>query len=117
LEPIQSRLTLEGVLADRPLLSQFTLTSWPATEILTNSVVQTGVDDKGTVVSAVLLTSCGSTKADAKALMLARSARFEPLHPSRLGPPSTILAWGNMVFRWQTIVPSTTNAAPGNTSP
>jgi hypothetical protein len=110
-----SALTIEGDLASRPLLSQLKLDSWPDTEILTNSEVSVAVDAHGNVFSAVLAASCGAKtdtnaqNADARALLLATSARFQALPTagpvySSAAPPR--LQWGKLVFHWHTM-PST----------
>ncbi len=111
----QSTFSIQGDAARRRLLSDFKLESKPAAEILSNSVVQIAVDPGGNVFSAVLLGKCGSPEADANALALARSARFQPLvrdgpdHPVSLRPA---LDWGRIVFRWNTVPLPSTNAAP-----
>ncbi len=114
LTPAQSTLTLEGQLADRPLASNFNLNSWPAGDILANSVVQAGVDKNGRVFSAVLLAKSGSKDADESALSLAKSAHFQPLRGNdpagpEASPPA--LHWGRLVFHWQTVPLPTTNGA------
>jgi hypothetical protein len=115
LAPAQSTLTLEGQLADRPLFSKFKLKSWPADDILTNSIVLAGVDRNGRVFSAVLLAKSRSKDADESALNLAKSFQFQPLRgsdPARPGASPSALAWGRLVFHWQTVpLPATNGAA------
>ena len=113
----QSTYRIEGDAARRRLLSNFKLESKPAAEILSNSVVQIAVDPAGNVFSAVLLGDgkCGSPEADADALALARSARFEPV--VRDGPDRPVslrptLDWGLIVFHWNTVPLPSTNAVP-----
>ena len=112
LEDAHSTLTIQGDLASRPLLSQLKLESWPGTEILTSSEVSVAVDAHGDVFSVVLVAHCGPTidtnaqNADARALLLAASARFQPIPPAvpaRLSAASPRLQWGKLVFHWHTI--------------
>lgn len=115
--PARSAFTVEGELAQRPLLTRFKLDSWPAADILSNTVVQIGVNRDGTVFSAVLSDAPKDSKegkaADTYALGLARSARFQPLpridfnHP---GNADSDLQWGRFVFRWRTIPLPATNS-------
>ncbi len=116
----QSTLTIDGELTSRPLLSIFKLDSWPAAQILTNSDVLVAVNPEGTVFSAVLMAKCGpkddsgASAADASALELAKSARFQPLRwngPGQPAAPAGRLTWGRLVFHWCTSAPSATNAA------
>lgn len=102
----QSTASVEGDLASRPLLSSFNPASQPATEILSNSVVQIAVDAEGRVFSPALLRGSGSQTADADALALAKSARFQPLPRGAPEISASILTWGKVVFHWHT-VPST----------
>jgi len=110
----QSTLTIEGELTRRPLLSAFKLVSWPAAEILTNSEVLVAVNPEGNVFSAVLLAKCGpkedasASEADASALNLAKSARFQSLRwngPGQPAAPPNRLTWGKLVFHWHTSAP------------
>jgi hypothetical protein len=112
----QSTLTLEGGLANRPLMSQFKLSSQPASDILTNSEVLAGVDAHGGVFSAVLLKSCGSKEADEAAVKLAGGAQFQAARWGGPGMSDTAadkLTWGKMIFHWHTIPqPATNNVTP-----
>lgn len=119
--PTESWLSVEGELAGRPLLSKFKLESWPAAEILTDSMVQVGVNREGAVFSAVLLgeakDSKGGKAADASALNLARSARFQPLPRGDFNHPDgsdKALQWGWLVFHWHTIALPPTNSTAAN---
>ncbi|MDB6110090.1 MAG: hypothetical protein JWR69_1840 [Pedosphaera sp.] len=104
--PTQSTVRLEGELANRPLMSPLTLSSWPVAEsLLTNSVVEIGVWANGRVFSAVLLAGSGLREADNSALNLARTVRFRSLLSAK------DLSWGKLVFQWHTIAPASTNAA------
>ncbi len=119
--PYQSTLTVEGGLEQRPLLSKFLLDSWAAPEILSNSVVQVGVQRDGTVFSAVLLGGPKDSKegraADAAALSLASAARFQPLpadHFDHHTSSDSDLQWGRLVFHWRTVAPPPTNSITEN---
>ncbi len=111
--PTQSVLRLEGGLATRPLLTSVELKSWPANDILSNTVVQAAVDAQGHTFSATLLAGSGSTNADQHALTQAAIARFRPMREgNRPGEPARSLTWGRWVFQWHTLpVPSTNLAA------
>jgi hypothetical protein len=110
----QSKLTVDGELAERPLRSTLELKSWPANDILSNSVVRVSVTPDGEVYSQALLARCGSPEADAFALNLAKSARFQPLR-SRTGRASGPDGeqWGTLVFHWHTVAPPATNSLSG----
>ncbi len=115
----RSTLTVEGELANRPLLSQFQLPSWPGTEILTNSEVLVGVDARGEGFSSVLVETkgSGSREADAAGLKFALAARFKPLRwtgPGQLPDAEKRLQWGRLIFHWNTIPIPATNAPAGN---
>lgn len=122
--PAQSTCIVEGELAQRPLLTRFKLDSWPAADILSNTVVQIGVNRDGSVFSAVLPQGPKDSKegkaADAYALNLARSMRFQPLpridfdHPDN---SDSAAQWGRLVFRWRTIPLPATNANSTVTNP
>jgi TonB family protein len=102
----QSTASVEGDLAGRPLLSSLNPVSQPAAEILSNSVVQIAVDAEGRVFSPALLRGSGSLAADADALALAKSVRFQPLPSGAPDISASVLTWGKVVFHWHT-VPST----------
>ena len=119
--PTASRLRIEGDLAKRRLLSVPQLPPWTNTDLLTNSIVQLLVDAQGNPVSAVLLRpgltppSPKQEEANQQALELARAARFEPTRPRtppNPGKPASGLSIGTMIFEWQTIPVSSTNAPP-----
>lgn len=119
--PVRSTVTVEGELAQRPLMTRFKLDSRPAADVLSNTVVQIGVNGDGTVFSAVLPDGMKDSKegkaADTYALSLARSARFQPLpdvdfnHP---GNPDSGMQWGRLVFRWRTVSLPATNSTVAN---
>jgi hypothetical protein len=102
-----STLVIEGELAGRRLTTSKELPAWHCAELLTNSVVQLIIDGQGWPRSVVLLVASGFKPADDEALSRARSARFEPL-PGITGPERAVdalknLAWGQLVFQWQTL--------------
>ncbi len=115
----RSTLTVEGELANRPLLTPIQLRSWPNNEILTNSEVLVGVDARGSVFSSVLVATkgSGSKEADTTALRLAANARFQPLRWTGPGQPpdaETRLRWGRLIFHWHTVPLPATNAPSAN---
>jgi hypothetical protein len=82
------------------------LPSWPAADLLTNSVVQVWVDADGQILSpALLLPGSGSKAADQLAIKLARTARFAPVPGSRAK-----LTPGTLIFEWHTL--PQTNSIP-----
>ena len=105
--PEASTVRIEDGLAQRQLLTNLDLPSWPYADVLAPSVVQTIVDAAGNVVSTVLLPpGSGWDDADRRALDLARTARFAP------APRLTI---GRLIFYWHTVpLPATNAPAPPN---
>jgi hypothetical protein len=110
---------VEGPLAGRPLAAPLELPGWPASELVRDSVVQVAVAPSGEVVFATLLSvrgpkSAEQQQADARALDLARGARFQPRPVENGAEPlgGGGLDWGTLVFRWQTVSPLPTPAAP-----
>jgi hypothetical protein len=118
-QPMRSKsgFRLEGDLTKRSLLEPIELPSLPATDLLTNSVVQLIVDASGFAFSAVLLSNTGQKEggqrdADQLALKTASSTRFEPLRlPAGPKPKPEPVSIGRMVFEWHTIEPKITNTA------
>lgn len=121
-----STLEIEGEAAKRGLLGTMKLPAWPFSDAIAPSVVQVVVDAEGRVISAVLLPPQNYSEtpyleappvrdsdADERALELARSARFAPL-PSNAGSiessPATHLSMGMLIFNWQAVPITTTNA-------
>ena len=105
-----SIVRVRGDLAQRHWLNApAILQSWPAADLLTNSVVRVLADPDGQVISGVLLPpGSGSKPADDQALELARAARFAPSSPA-----SGKLAVGTIVFAWHTVpLPDTNAPAP-----
>jgi hypothetical protein len=121
-----STLQIEGTLAKRGLLGTMKLPSWPFSDAIAPSVVQVVVDAEGRVISAVLLPPQNysetpyleappvrDSEADERALQLARSARFTPLASgaeSIESSPATHLSMGMLIFNWQAVPVTTTNA-------
>jgi TonB family protein len=100
----RSTVRVEGELAGRPLLTPLAPPSQPVNDVLPDTEVRVLVDATGLVRSATLLASSSLSAVDAKALELARAARFAPLAAA---------PWqaGKLVFRWHT-VPAPAAAAP-----
>ena len=119
--PAPSSVRLEGPLAQRRLIRPLVAPSVAHTEILANSVVQIVVDADGRTISpGVLLERSGSTEADRRALELAQGARFESIRVSGPGRPvneAGALTWGKLIFEWQTIPVTLSNAPPTITQP
>jgi hypothetical protein len=118
----KSVLQVTGALAERPLRSTTDLPSFPAPDLLTNTVVQVLVDAEGRVFSAVLLrppgalTSASGPQADAHraALTFAKTLQFAPLDSGRGTrlSSSTEQTPGSLVFRWHTEPETTPASAP-----
>jgi len=95
-----------GVAKRRWRNSPALLRSWPASDLLTNSVVRIVVDADGQVFSPALLPpGSGSKAADQYALEMARAARFAPM-PRRAARQMI----GVLVFEWHTVPVPDTNA-------
>jgi len=110
--PTKSELSVRGDLAQRRLLNPPELASWPAADLLTNSVVRVQVDAAGHVFSPTLVPpGSGSRTADRRALELARALRFTPQsQPSLLSAdPQGSLTSGALVFEWHTVPLPPTN--------
>lgn len=104
-----SGVSVNGRLAKRTWLNPpALLRSWPATDLLTNSIVRIVIDPDGQVFSPVLLPpGSGSKAADQYALEVARSARFAPV--PRSAAKQLI---GTLTFEWHTVPVPDTNAPP-----
>lgn len=102
-----STVTLEGDLTGRPLVGALSLPVWTNSVALTNSVVRLVVDAQGRPFSILLVRpGSGSEAADARALELAKSARFAPLHKNGTGRTDGSadgLSFGSMIFQWYTV--------------
>jgi TonB family protein len=115
--PITNSFTLrvEGDLAKLRLLTLLRLPPQTSADLLTNTVVQVLVDAQGYPFSAVVLSKSGSDAADADALALAKTVRFEPAETPALGVvlPDKMTS-GKLIFEWQTQPPPATNAPPAH---
>lgn len=111
--PTRSELLVRGDLAGRRLLNLPDLPSWPAADLLTNSVVRAQVDAAGHVLSFTLVApGSGLKAADLRALELARGLRFaaESQPPVISADPAGALTSGTLVFQWHTVpLPPPTN--------
>jgi len=96
----ESFLLIEGALAGRQLDKPVVLPSWTNSSLISNSVVQFGVNRSGQVISAVLLLGSGLKEADNAALATVNLLRFRP---AGTGAPE--LAWDTAAFYWKTIEP------------
>jgi len=110
-----SSLRIEGRLAQRRLLTPLSLTNWPHTELLTNSIVQLLVDAEGRPVSGgTLLSSSGFPAADQHALEQATAARFNSVGEGSPAGPTDRLTWGTLIFEWKNLPLPATNTAPAH---
>jgi len=91
--PVATTVQVSGDLASR-LPAPIAAPSLNYNDVLRPSRVQVLVDEQGRVVSAVLLAPSGWPDADARALALARAARFTP---------ATSVALGHVTFNWHTV--------------
>jgi len=108
-----SRLHVEGNLAARPILNPAELRPWQHSDVLSNTVVQVGVDADGVTMFSVVLGQSGSKDVDGYALDVAARSRFQPLRRSRApgsAPPEDV-TWGTLVFQWHTVPLLLTNPA------
>jgi hypothetical protein len=109
----KSSVRIEGQLKNRKLLTPLEPSSWPHSDLLTNTVVDLVVREDGWPLSVTLLRpGSGSKEADEQARRLASTARFESF--VRSGPGSDAqsqagLMWGTMIFTWHTL-PATNSA-------
>lgn len=110
----KSTLTIEGELASRALVSPIEVPVWTNTDLLSNTVVQAAINAAGEMLSARLLSGCGSKAADQRALELAQQARFQAV--PQTGPSqdrsAAALTWGRLIFQWSTGEVSTANPPP-----
>jgi hypothetical protein len=109
--PPKSTLAIEGGLARRPLVSSPTIPIQSATDVLSNTVVQAGVQANGFPLSLRIISSSGSRGADLGALQIANTIRFAAIPEIKLQDPNA-LQWGELVFQWFTVEPATTNRPP-----
>jgi hypothetical protein len=118
--PTRSELRVRGDLSERHLLNPPELPSWPAADLLTNSVVRAQVDAAGNVHSFTLVApGSGSKAADQRALELTRLLRFAPLSqpPVISADPTGRLTSGTLIFEWHTVPPPPATNAPTATQP
>lgn len=92
--PQSSSVQILGDAAKRALRTPITAPTLPHNDVIGPSRVQVLVDQRGNVVSDVLLQSSDYVPADQTALELARRAQFAPANK---------LTFGELVFRWHTI--------------
>lgn len=102
----KSELKIEGDIKKRLASPGPELPSWNHTEPLLDSVVQVAVNRAGDVVASRLVSSCGLSSANQKALDIVRTMRFQPLNSEQA---ATSLSWGKFIFQWQTLPSTLTN--------
>jgi hypothetical protein len=113
----KSTVRLEGALRHRRLLTPIEPSSWPHSDLLTNTIIDLIVGLDGLPISCELRPpGSGSLQADQQALALARATRFASLVSS--GPrrdtnsaPVANLARGTLIFQWRTL-PQTNATTP-----
>ncbi|MGN6384839.1 MAG: energy transducer TonB [Verrucomicrobiota bacterium] len=98
-KPLVSTVAIEGDAATRGLLQKIDLPAQYHSDILESSVVQVLIDRDGMVVSARLLESSGSRKADQDAVALASKARFAP-STTDFDTASAPISFGKLIFNW-----------------
>jgi hypothetical protein len=96
----ESFLLIEGALAGRQVDRPVVLPCWTNSSLVSNSVVQFGVNRAGQVISAVLLAGSGLKEADDAALARVNVLRFRPT-----GASAPEFAWDTAAFYWKTIEP------------
>ena len=96
----ESFLLIEGALAGRQLGPRVVLSSWTNSSLISNSVVQFGVNRAGQVISQVLLAGSGLKEADDSALATVYLLRFRPA-----GSGTSEFAWDTADFYWKTVEP------------
>lgn len=109
----ESRVSLQGPLASRGIVSAPLLPTWTNTDVLAPSRVQVMVDPWGNPISAALLTSSGLRAADEAAVALARQMMFGSETPNQLNHlqlPETDTSRGLLIFSWRTLSPITNNS-------
>ncbi|MCI0748795.1 MAG: energy transducer TonB [Verrucomicrobia subdivision 3 bacterium] len=108
----QSELWVQGELAAWTLDYPIELPSWPHTELLSNTVVQTVVDASGYAIGASVLAKCGLAEADQLAERIVREARFRPPPARGRRSEPDLIASGKLVFKWHTVPGTNTLLAP-----
>lgn len=104
--PKQSTIRRRGELADRTLLTPLKLPDWPEPDVIVPSKVQVVVDQRGRVISTILLPPDYGLEheghddlADQFALEASRTVRFSPTNHFTIG---------QLIFNWHVISPLTT---------
>src|SRR5579862_1640649 len=111
-----SSVRVEGDLAKRRLLEPLQLPPQASPDVLKKTEVQLFVDALGNVFSPVIVESSGNADVDASVLTnFAKNARFEPIKAGARGAPSSeTMTFGKLIFEWQTVPPTQTNAPASN---
>jgi TonB family protein len=99
-----SELLLEGF-NGRTLSAPLRLPVQYHSDVLSSSVVEAMVGRDGLVISARIIESSGSARADAEGLALARKARFNPVN---IGENVPVV--GKLIFEWFALSLSHTNS-------
>jgi TonB family protein len=111
--PVRSTLRLEGGVSGRRLITPLELLPVQHTDLLTDTVVQIVINSEGRLAAVpILLSRSGSKEADARALRIASTVRFDPMiggGPGTVANPTAQLAWGSMIFEWLTVPVPPTN--------
>ncbi len=105
----RSLLEIYGPIAGRAPSKLPELPIQRAGDVLSNTVVQVGIEAEGFPLSARVLAGSGSRAADLEALGIADSMRFVALPFRAVGERDT-MEWGQLVFQWFTDAPAGTNA-------
>lgn len=105
--PPGSKLRIEGF-ADRGPLALPSLPPEYYNDAVGATVVEAGIDPYGVILSARVIDSSGSKKADSDALGITRGLRFEPLRSFREAAPEIV--WGKLIFQWHALDLTRTNA-------
>ena len=85
-----------------------------ASDVLSNTVIQVGIQADGFPLSSRIISGSGSRGADLTALQIANGVRFTPLSAATARTEGA-LEWGELVFQWFTTEPIATNALPPGT--
>lgn len=105
----RSILSIEGTLAERPLVKNPAVPVQFATDVLSNTVVQVAVRADGFPLFTRIVAGSGSRAADLNALQIAGDVRFAPL----TSQGRSDLQWGELVFEWFTAeLPATNRPVP-----
>lgn len=105
--PGQSRVRMEGVLRSRLLHPLPTAPPWPNRDILAPSVAELLVDEKGRILTAVVIRESGNPVADARILTMIRDLSFAS------APLGSGLAMGQFIVDWITVPVTNSPAAAG----